>query len=387
MEFTGMKRKICVITGTRADYGIFSPVMKSIKSSNNLKLYIVATCMHLMKEFGYTVKEIEKDGFNVYEKVNISYKEDTGQAMAFSVGKAVSMFSKVFARLRPDFVLVLGDRGEMLAAAISANYANIPVAHLHGGEVSGHIDGILRHAITKLSHIHFPATESAKERILKLGEEKYRIFRVGAPAIDRILNEQLPNKGELSRKYKINDDEPLALLVQHPVSTENNNSGKQIKASLEAIKKLSLQTILIYPNADAGGRKMLCIIRQYKIYSFIKIFKSIPHKDYLGLMKMADVLIGNSSSGITEAPSFHLPVVNIGSRQKGRERSFNIIDAPHNKNAIIKAIKKALYDKNFKEEVKQCKNPYGDGHASKRIVNVLAHIKLDKKLLQKQITY
>jgi UDP-N-acetylglucosamine 2-epimerase (non-hydrolysing)/GDP/UDP-N,N'-diacetylbacillosamine 2-epimerase (hydrolysing) len=387
MGFTGMKRKVCVITGTRADYGILSPVMKAITSSNSLKLYIVATCMHLMKEFGYTIKEIEKDGFNIYEKVNISYKKDTGQAMAFSVGKAVSMFSKVFARLHPDFVLVLGDRGEMLAATIAANYANIPVAHLHGGEVSGHIDGILRHAITKLSHIHFPATKNAKERILKLGEEKYRIFKVGAPSIDRILNEKLPDKEEQSRKYGIKDDEPLAILVQHPIAAESDKAGEQMRITLEAIKKLKLQTILIYPNADAGGRKMISIIRKYRIYSFIKTLKSIPHKDYLGLMKIARVLIGNSSSGIVEAPSFHLPVVNIGNRQKGRERSNNIIDVPHNKNAIIKAIKKALFDNHFRKQVKKCRNIYGDGHASERIVKTLSKIKTGDKLLQKQITY
>ena len=198
-----MKQKICVITGTRADYGILYPVMKAIKASKDLELYVVATGMHLMPEFGYTLKEIEKDGFQVYKKVDSSYKEDTGEAMADSLGKTLSAFAKTFNSLKPSIVLVLGDRGEMLAAAVAANYLNIPVAHIHGGEVSGHVDGLLRHAITKLSHIHFPATEGSKKRIIKLGEESWRIFVAGAPALDRILNEKLPTAIELAKKYDI----------------------------------------------------------------------------------------------------------------------------------------------------------------------------------------
>uniref|UniRef100_A0A7V3J924 UDP-N-acetylglucosamine 2-epimerase (Hydrolyzing) n=1 Tax=candidate division CPR3 bacterium TaxID=2268181 RepID=A0A7V3J924_UNCC3 len=383
-----MKRRVCVITGTRADYGILYPVMKAISNSHGLKLYIVATCMHLMKEFGYTIKEIQNDGFDIYEKVDISYREDTGEAMAFSVGKAISLFSRCFAKLRPHIVVVLGDRGEMLAAAIAANYMNIPVAHIHGGEISGHIDGLLRHAITKLSHIHFPATEQAKRRILNLGEEAWRIFRVGAPALDRILGCHLPKPEDLTRKYQIKQNKPAVLLIQHPVSTEVKQASDQIKITLEALSDLGLQILIVYPNADAGGRKMIRVIKEYvKDNSLMMAFKNIPHEDYLGLMRVVSVLVGNSSSGIIEAPSFKLPVVNIGIRQDGRERSTNVIDVPHDKNAIVKAIKKALYDKKFREQVKRCKNPYGDGHAAERIVKVLSTIKLDKKLLQKQITY
>ena len=216
-----MKRKICVITGTRADYGILYPVMKKIRASGKLELYVVATGMHLMKEFGYTVREIEKDGFKIYAKVDISYKEDIGQAMAFSVGKAVSMFSKVFGKLKPAMVMVMGDRGEMLAAAIAANYMNIPVAHIHGGEISGHVDGVVRHAITKLAHIHFPATQKAKKRILNLGEEPGRVFVAGAPALDSILN----GKFELTKKYPIAVNKPFVLLVQHPVLAQSDKAG------------------------------------------------------------------------------------------------------------------------------------------------------------------
>ncbi|MEW6679861.1 MAG: UDP-N-acetylglucosamine 2-epimerase [bacterium] len=382
-----MKRKVCVVTGTRADYGILFPVLKAINTSENLELLIVATCMHLMQEFGYTINEIERDGFKIFEKIDISYSKDTGEAMAYSLGKALSAFSKVFSRLRPDIVVVLGDRGEMLAAVVASDYLNIPIAHIHGGEVSGHVDGLLRHAITKLAHIHFPATQKAKERIIKLGEEPWRIFCVGAPALDRILNEKLPDKKILTSEYRIQDNLPLVLLIQHPVIGEYKEAGKQIKLTLEALKEFKLQTIVIYPNADAGGRKMILVIERYEKNHLVKSFKSISHRDYLGLMRIASFLIGNSSSGIIEAPSFKIPVINIGVRQNGRERSTNVIDVPHDKDAIVKAIKKALYDKKFLAQVKRCKNPYGDGHASEQIVKVLSTIKLDKKLLQKQITY
>lgn len=382
-----MKRKICVITGTRADYGILHPVMKAIEASKDLSLYIIAIGMHLMKEFGFTVNEIKKDGFKVYKQVDTSYKEDTGLAMADSIGRAVSELSKTFAKLKPDIVVVLGDRGEMLAAAVAANYLNIPVAHLHGGEVSGHVDGLLRHAITKLAHIHLPATEKAKTRILKLGEEPWRTFVAGAPALDRILHEKLPKKKEVIEKYKINLGRPFLILLQHPVIVEGNNSAEQMKVSLEAIKGFNLQTMAVYPNADAGGRRMIDVIREYEGNNYIQAVKSIPHKDYLGLMKIASVLIGNSSSGIIEAPSFGLAAVNIGSRQNGRERGVNVIDVPHDKNAIIQAIKKALYDKGFRTRVSKGKNPYGDGNAAERIVKILSKIRLGKILLQKQMTY
>jgi len=293
------------------------------------------------------------------------------------------MFSKVFGKLKPAMVMVMGDRGEMLAAAIAANYMNIPVAHIHGGEISGHVDGVVRHAITKLAHIHFPATQKAKKRILNLGEEPGRVFVAGAPALDSILN----GKFELTKKYPIAVNKPFVLLVQHPVLVQSDKAGEQMRITLEAIKTLKVKTLVIYPNADAGGRQMIKVIQKYARLPFIKTFKSLPHKDYLALMKRSAVLVGNSSSGLIEAPSLKVPAVNIGIRQQDRERGENVIDVAHNKNAIIKAIKKALYDKKFKEKVKRGKNPYGDGHAGERIIRVLKAIKLDERLLEKQITF
>jgi len=382
-----MKRKICVITGTRADYGILYPIMNEIKKSKTLRLFTVATCMHLMKEFGYTVKEIEQDGFHIDDKIDISYSEDSGEAIANSIGSAMTKLAKCFQKIKPDIVLVLGDRGEMLAASIASNYMNIPIAHIHGGEVSGHIDGLMRHAITKLAHIHFPATQKAKERIIKLGEEAWRVKVTGAPALDKVRNSKFSKKENLIKKYQLNGEQPIGILVQHPVSTEQTQAKKQIQNSLDAITKLKLQTVVVYPNADAGGRAMIREIKKSRNNPYLKHFKNINHEDYLGLLKIASVLIGNSSSGIIEAPSFHLPVVNIGQRQNGRQRSGNVIDVTYNKNRIQQAIKKALIDKNFKKKLKKYKNPYGDGQASRRIVDALSKIKINKRLLEKKITY
>lgn len=383
-----MSRKICVVTGTRAEYGIFYPVLEAIKTSSDLELYLIVTGMHLMKEFGYTVKEIEEDGVSIYQRIEIAQIEDTGKAMANSVGKAVTELANCFDRLQPDIVVILGDRGEMLAAAVAANYLNIPIAHIHGGEISGHVDGLMRHAITKMAHIHFPATPESKSRIIKMGEEPWRIFQVGAPALDRILNQSLPAEAELRKKYLLSKDKPFLLVVQHPVSIESNEAGGQMEITLEAVIEVGLPAIAIYPNADAGGREMISVIKKYALNcDLIKLIANASHEDYLGLMKISAVLVGNTSSGIIEAPSFRLAVVNIGIRQEGRERSTNIIDVPHNKKAIVQAIKKALYDQKFREKVKSCKNPYGDGHASERITKVLEIIKLDKKLFQKKMTY
>jgi len=380
-------RKIAVMTGTRAEYGILKPLLKAINKHPRLDLALVVTGMHLSKEFGYTIKEIRKDGFRIDARVEMLHAEDTGAAMAKSIGKCIQKMTEVLIRIKPDFLVLLGDRAEMLAGAAAASYMGITIAHLHGGEVSGSVDDSIRHAITKLAHIHFPATRGSANRIVKMGEDPSRIFVVGAPTMDTILNEKLPKRAELSKKYGFDPSKPILLVLQHPIVTEANEAADQMRETLDAIVELKHQTILIYPNADAGGRRMIKVIKKYEKYPFIKSFKSIPYADYLGLMGAASVMVGNSSSGIIEAPSFHLPVVNIGTREKGRERSTNVIDVNYEKREIVKAVKKALHDKKFRNKVKRCKNVYGDGKASQRIVKVLSEIKITPKLLQKKITY
>ena len=381
-----MKRKILYITGTRADYGLMQSVLRKIEEHPKLELEIIATGMHLMPEFGMTINEIKKDGFKIHGK-DASYGADNKESMANFVGGFIQLLTKKAKEIKPDLILLLGDRGEMLAGAIVGAYLTIPVAHLHGGEITSTVDEFSRHAITKLAHIHLPATEKSAERIIKMGEDPSNVFVVGAPGLDSILNENLIEPAELSKKYNLDLTQPIFIVVQHPVTTEVRAAHEHIRETLEAIVELRYQTILIYPNADAGGRGMIKVIKEYEKYLFIKTFKSIPHKEYISLMKMATVMGGNSSSGIVEAPSFGLPVINIGSRQEGRERAENVVDVDYDKEQIKAAIKKALGDENFKEKVSNCKSPYGDGKAWVRIVDILSRIKIDKKLLQKRLTY
>jgi UDP-N-acetylglucosamine 2-epimerase (non-hydrolysing)/GDP/UDP-N,N'-diacetylbacillosamine 2-epimerase (hydrolysing) len=276
----------------------------------------------------------------------------------------------------------------MLAGAIAANYLQIPVAHIHGGEISGHVDGIIRHAITKLSHIHFASTENAKQRIIKLGEEAGKVYISGAPALDRIKGEKLPGKTELFKKYGFDEKKQLFLIVQHPDSSEKENAASKIKETIKAVLSFKAQTLMVYPNSDAGGRQMIDIIEGYKKSLFLTFAKSISHLDYLGFLQIADLLVGNSSSGIIEAPSFNIPVVNIGSRQEDREHASNVFNVGYDKEKIVLAVKNALkYGTMAKKSGDRIINPYGEGDASRKIVSVLEKVPLGRDLLLKRITY
>jgi UDP-N-acetylglucosamine 2-epimerase (non-hydrolysing)/GDP/UDP-N,N'-diacetylbacillosamine 2-epimerase (hydrolysing) len=343
--------------------------------------------MHLTAEFGYTVKEIEKDGFKIDSKINVLHHKDTGTAMAKCIGQCLARIADSLEKIRPDILLVLGDRSEMLAGAIAATYMGIPVAHIHGGDISGNVDEPVRHAITKIAHIHFPATKESAERIIKMGEEPWRVHVVGAPGLDLALNAKLPEPRELARKYSLDLSKPILLVVQHSVVTEAESASSQIRETLDAIVELGYQTVLVYPNADAGGRRMIEVIKEYGKYSFIKAFKSIAREEFLGLMKLSSVMVGNSSSGIIEAPSFGLPVVNIGTRQMGRQRAENVIDVDYDREEIKEAIRKTLFDERFKEKARNCKNFYGDGKAGIRIANILVETEINRRLLEKRMMY
>ncbi len=383
-----MVKKICVVTGSRAEYGLIKPTLDAIEAHPFLELCLIVCGTHLLEDFGNTVGEIEKDGFKIYGRIMNIFPEDTGFSMARSVGVLTEELSKLVNKIQPDLLLALTDLGHALATSIIGTYMNIPVAHVHGGDVSGTADESVRHAITKLSHIHFPATKKSADRIIGMGEDKWRVHVVGAPGLDSALNSQLLSKDEIIKKYGLSDDDKFLLVIQHPVTTEVDQATIQIRETLDALVEIKHPVILVYPNSDAGGRRMIKTIKEYADrYPFIKTFKSIPHNEYLSLMRAAFVLVGNSSSGIIEAPSFHLPVVNIGTRQEGRERAKNIIDVVHKKEEIKKAIKKALYDEDFKKEVKKCRNPYGDGKTAERIVKILSSINIDRKLIQKRLNY
>ena len=382
-----MKRKIAVITGTRADYGIFYHVLKEIEKHDALDLKLIACGMHLCPEFGMTINEIEKDGFEIADKFETILASDTGSSMAKSIGLSIISMAQSFDRIKPDLVLILGDRGEMLGAATAAIHMNIPVAHIHGGEVTGTVDESIRHAITKLSHIHFPANEDSKERILKLGEKEENIFVVGAPGLDYIRKTQYLSREEMLKRFDLEDGK-IFLLTQHPVTTERDLVEWQIRETLDAVVELGCQTIVSYPNSDNGGREIIRVIEEYRAkYPFLKVFRNLSQVEYLSFLEIAEVMIGNSSSGIIEAPSFKLPVVNIGSRQEGRLRACNIIDVPYGKEGVKLGVNKALEDKEFKKQLEYCSNPYGDGNASDKIAKILSEIKIDRELIQKRITY
>jgi UDP-hydrolysing UDP-N-acetyl-D-glucosamine 2-epimerase len=347
------------------------------------------TGAHLSKKFGYTIKDIEKDNFRIDYRIPLKNYDDTGASMANFVGEFTIEMVNALKDIKPSILFVGFDIGAHLAAAIAATYMAIPIAHLHGGEISGSVDESIRHALTKLSHIHFATTDKNAERLIKMGEEPWRVFIVGAPSLDTIIHKKLLDKEEIEKKYGVNFDSPVIIILQHPVVTEINESIKQFKETIEASQEVYCQKIIIYPNADGGSQNIVREIEKIERTKDknIKIFKSFPHKDFLSLLKHSSVLVGNSSSGIIEAPSFKLPVVNVGTRQERRQRAENVIDVGYNKQDIKEAIEKALYDEKFKNKVKSCGNPYGDGKASVKIAEVLTNIDLDERLISKKMTY
>ena len=384
------RRKICVITGTRAEFGLLKSVMEKIRNSDSLELQVIVTGMHLLPEYGETVLEISRNGILIDARVPMIVSGDDKTAMSLSIGLGIISLTQALNDLNPDIVLVLGDRFEIFSASIAASFSGRVVAHISGGDaLQAGYDEYVRHAITKISHIHFPSTGQSAERIIKMGENPKNIFIVGSTALDTIVNKKLPSKNDLCSKYGLLIDQDFVLVIQHPISTEPLQAQEQMETTLNSILELGLRMVVIYPNNDPGGKMIIDVIDQYKEKnpSQIMAYKSIPFEDYLGIMKIASVMVGNSSSGIIESSSFHIPVVNIGDRQKGRERSCNVVDAPYEKDKIKHAIKTALYDEKFRESVFKCTNPYGNGHASERIVEVLSSVEINTDLFKKKINY
>jgi len=380
------KRKIAVTTGTRAEYGILRLVLDEIKISKKLELLLIVTGSHFSKKHGMTVNEIKADGHKIAAKVYMIPKINSEFESTKILGSAIISFSKIFKKLKPDINLILGDRDEMLASAIAAYHMNIPNAHIHGGDKSGGLDEYTRHAITKLSNIHFAATKKSAKRILQMGEKPEFIFHIGSPSIDEILKNKITKKTELEKKYKIKITGNEILLLQHPVTTELGETDIQIIETLNAVVKLKKRTIIIGSNLDPGNDIIFKnLIKFADRYDFIKFYPTLPRNDYLGFLKNCGVLVGNSSSGIIEASFFKKPVVNIGTRQQFRESGPNVInikyfDQKSISNAIVKALK-------LKSNKLKYSSIYGKSNVSKKIIKHLENIKLNRKLLQKQITY
>jgi len=378
-------RKICVVTGTRAEYGLLYWLMKEIDIDKDLKLQIIATGMHLSEEFGNTYQQIEKDGFTIDKKVDISLLSDTELSISKSMGLGMVGFSDAFSVLQPDLIVVLGDRFEIFSAVSAAMIARIPVAHLHGGETTeGSFDESIRHSITKMSHLHFTATNKYKNRVIQLGEQPDRVFNVGGLGIDNINKLKLLNKNYFEKAIGFNLSEKNILVTFHPVTLESSTSKSQFQELLDSIGELkNTKIIFTKANSDTDGRIINRMIDNYVVKHDNTIaFTSMGQLNYLSALQFMDAVVGNSSSGLLEAPSFKVGTIDIGDRQKGRIKADSVISCLPNKKDICMAFNK-LYSDDFKNIVGGVKNPYGDGGASKLIMNIIKNFDLNNILKKK----
>lgn len=369
-----IKKKICFFTGTRAEYGLLNPLMLKVKKNKEFQLQIIASGMHLSPEFGLTFNEIIKDGFKIDEKVEMLLSSDTPCGLSKSVGLGLMSIAEAYQRLKPDLVVILGDRFESFSAAAAALICRVPIAHLHGGEATfGVIDEAIRHSITKMSLLHFTATKEYRKRVIQLGETPGRVFNVGSLGVDNIKNLRLMQRQDLENELKFKFGEKMMLVTFHPVTLENNTAAEQFTELLKALNEFrDYKIIFTKPNADTGGRIIMKLIDNYveRNSGRAAAFISLGKIKYLSAVKYADVVLGNSSSGIIEAPSFHKPTVNIGDRQKGRVKAKSIIDCKPAKKSIVFALRKA-FSPEFLSICKDVKNPYYRPHTADTIYNIL----------------
>lgn len=377
-------RKIAVLTTSRADYGHLYWTLKELKARSEINLQFIAIGAHFSPEFGDTFKEIEADEFTIDERVECLLSSDTDVGMAKTIGVAILGLADVLGRMRPDILLLIADRYEMLAPASVALALRIPIAHIEGGDISeGAIDDAVRNALTKMSHIHFTTNENSRLRVLAMGEESWRVHLVGSPSLDNLRRRELFSREKLEADLHIDLNEKTVVVAYHPV-TIRRDTVREADAVFAALENISEQIVFCYPNSDAGSHSLIERAEMFcKNRSNAHLFVNLNHLKYWSLLKYAGLLLGNSSSGIMETPSLPLPTVNVGMRQKGRERARNIIDAAPEKNAILDAVKKGL-SANFRESLNGMTNPYGDGHASEKIADVLRDVSLGEKLLIKQ---
>ena len=398
-----MKKIIAVFTGNRAEYGLQYPVLKAIDKHPNLEYRLIVSGAHLDKNFGSTIEEINKDGFKIDSEVSITLDEESPYATSQAIGTGILSIAKALAKIKPDIFVVYADRFEGFAAVIASTQMNIPTAHIEGGDITegGALDDSVRHAMTKLAHIHFTTNEQATNRLLGMGEAAWRVHTVGFPAIDLIQEDNFATPEELIEVYNLDLTRPIVLFTQHSVTTEFDLASDQILPSLKALKLLEaegVQVIITFPNNDAGGRQIINSINLFKQKELgedttIQIYTSLGRYNYHGILALSKnpnyrvCCAGNSSSGIKETPAFSCPTVNIGSRQEGRLRGENVMDAKYNVEEIFNSVMTCLFDDNFRLISRSSNNPYGIGDAGLKISQVLDELKLDhKKLLRKEMT-
>lgn len=384
-----MRKSICIVTGSRAEYGLLRPIIKKVIATSSFVLKIVVTGMHLSEDFGLTYKEIEADGILIDAKIDVLQKDDSNNAMSKAIGIGVIGFAEYFEKAQPDMVVVLGDRFEIFAAATAAAVACIPIAHIHGGETTeGAIDEFFRHSISKMSYLHFTSAEQYRQRVINMGESPDRVFNVGSTGVENILSMPLITKDQLTQDIGFDLNSPYALVTYHPVTLEKNTATKQIEDLLSALDEtIGLNYIFTKANADANGRAINKKIDSYCEEKGNTIaFTSMGVLRYLSAMKYCEMVIGNSSSGIIEAPSFKKPTINIGDRQKGRICAKSIISCEPEKHSIITSINKAR-SKQFLKEIAHQISPYGDGKTSEKIVAVIKDFLDNDKINLKKSFY
>lgn len=372
-------RKICVVTGTRAEYGLLSRLMRAIQEDPELELQVIATNMHLSPEFGLTYKEIEQDGFTINKKVEMLLSADTATSVVKSLGLGVIGFADAYDDLRPDMLVVLGDRYEMLGAVSSALFFHIPVAHISGGDVTeGAYDDAIRHSITKMSHLHFTSTEVYRKRVIQLGEDPSTVFNVGAIGLDNIRRMSLLDRKAFEESISFELGEKSLLITYHPVTLEQSTAQEQFAALLEALDETAYRLIFTKPNSDSDGRVIIAMIDEYVRQHPEKAvaFTSLGYLRYLSALQYVDAVVGNSSSGIVEVPSFGLPTVNIGDRQKGRLRADSVIDCLPEKTEITQALQQA-FSAEFKAKARLTVNPYEQPDTVEKIFSVIKTYPLD----------
>lgn len=387
---TNKKIKILAVTGIRSDYDLMQPVYSALSNKINIDLRFFVTGAHLSRRHGYTINQIIKDKFKISQRSKSLIISNTLDSRVLGMTKQLKDLVKTINSIKPNLLLVLGDREEAMSAAIAGSYMNVPIAHIAGGDrVIGNIDDQIRHAVTKLSHIHFTTSSESKQRVINMGEQSFRVFNVGNPGIDRLIKLKKIPSSKLSKEinFDINYNEKYLMLIQHPLSSEYLESYKQMCITLKAIKELKIKTIIIFPNSDVGSQEIIRAIKEYDHLDFVYSIENLEREIFVNLLRNCSCLIGNSSAGILEAPSLKLPVVNIGNRQKKRLHSTNVQFVQHDVKKIKKAIKRSIFDKKYIDKVKKCKNPYGNGTASSKIANILSQLKIDSKLLIKDITY
>lgn len=376
-----MNRRILAVTGSRAEYGSMRPVLSALAAHPALELELIVTGMHLAPQFAASRAEIESDAFCPLHVVNIATQ--AGDDMASGLGAQIMAMAPVMVRTRPDIVLVQGDRGEMLAAAIAAAHHNIAVAHMSGGDCTGSIDDSIRNAITSFAHLHLTTCAPSTQRLLARGEAPQRVFEVGEPVLDVIRALDPITPAALAAAHGLDLDSPLVLATQHPVTTEAGDAAAQVTATLEALAALGLQTIFTYPNTDSGSADIIRVLEASNGRGFLRLVPHLGQRAYLSLMKIAALMVGNSSSGILEAASFQLPVVNIGTRQHGRLRGANVVDANYDGEDIRRKISYVLHDSAFRRSLRNVTNPYGTGNTAAKTAAILARLRLVPELVAK----